>query len=382
LALTYDQIAAATQKNYFYPEPQSRGDTLSSKHFRKILSAKPYIIAEVGSNWITLDDCMMSIEQASLAGANAVKFQLFTNADLYGPKGNRYGHDNGKTDLEPHALDPLWLPKLAKHCERSNVDFMCTAFSIEGYNAVDPYVKAHKIASSDNTNTRLIEHVQRLGKPFFISAGGLDEEEMDKLEAILFRKDEICNLDFFTLYCNAAYPSFDHDLRKMRMLTHHFSFGDNIGLSDHSLDVLGVPVFAAKNAQVIEKHFICEQLFHRARAAAWHAADLPDAGHSLPPEDFRRMVDAIRQPFEWKPAPSEADFRHIVRPRAKAIRDMPMGAVLEIDRNYGFFRAKDATEAQANGIPASSWGTDKSPEGRTLARAVIQGETITEAHLI
>ena len=75
------------------------------------------IIAEVGSNFSSEKDLIDSVEIAKSCGATAVKFQLFSECDLYG-KGS-----------ETYNFNPKTLPQLKQKCLENDIELMCSAFS-------------------------------------------------------------------------------------------------------------------------------------------------------------------------------------------------------------------------------------------------------------
>lgn len=190
----------------------------------------PYIIAEIGSNWRTLDIAKKQIEAAKECGADAAKFQMFTNKELY-------GYDDGSKcwGLPRELVDPLAL-----HCQSVGIDFMCTAFSIDGYKFIDPYVKMHKIASCEADWPELLVNVNALGKPFLRSYGLIDKSKFEF-------KNEI------SMLCCAKYPAEASD----------YAFNDAFiedivwGLSDHTMnnDLAIIASCVGTGAVIFEKHF-------------------------------------------------------------------------------------------------------------------------------
>jgi N,N'-diacetyllegionaminate synthase len=158
------------------------------------------VIAEVGSNFKTHDDCMRSVMAARRAGADAVKFQLFTGQDLFGPT---YAGDRGCF---------VSVPELAKEAEFQGIEFMCTAFSPDGYRSIDPYVRRHKVASSEITDLSILEAVNSLKKPVILSTGGAGGDDIDR--ALNALKDVPVTI----LYCVVEYPARIVDFRQMRVL--------------------------------------------------------------------------------------------------------------------------------------------------------------------
>jgi hypothetical protein len=98
----------------------------------------PYLIAEVSGNIENYKDVYDSISIAKNCGADCVKFQQFTTKEMYGRSGL------SETNF---FLD---IAKIKEKADAVGIDFMVSCFSAESLRAIDPYVKAHKIASSDN----------------------------------------------------------------------------------------------------------------------------------------------------------------------------------------------------------------------------------------
>jgi len=140
-----------------------------------------YVIAEIGHNHQgNLETAEKMIVTAAACGVNAVKFQkrdnryLFTKAFYNKPyeNENSYGATYGehREFLEFGREDYLRLKKTAAD---QGVEFMATAFDPPSADFLAGIgIASFKLASGDITNTRLITHVARLGKPLFMSTGG------------------------------------------------------------------------------------------------------------------------------------------------------------------------------------------------------------------
>lgn len=237
------------------------------------------VIAEIGSNFKIHDDCIRSIRSAKTAGADVVKFQYFTGTDLYGPL---YTGDRSLiVDYE----------ELAWEADTLEIEFMCTAFSPSGYRMINPFVKRHKVASSEITALDILETVNSFGKPTIVSTGGATFEDISMALLVLR------NVPVTLMHCVTDYPARIVDFRHFDNLGDHFGTVCKIGYSDHSTDVLNIPTIARRRgAVVLEKHVNFTD-----------HTDTPDAPHSLSGPEFSLMVRQLRsraQPEEtFKPNP-------------------------------------------------------------------------------
>lgn len=293
----------------------------------EITPEHPFICAEVGSNWRSFEDCENSIKTAHICGADAVKFQMFDDKALYGFQCSQN---------IPGGLPMDWVPRLSQCARDLGIDFMCTAFSPEMVDLIDPYVTAHKIASSDITDPAMLSAVKATDKLAIISCGGATFDDIHNAIAGNGADWEGFGHDSNTvlLYCNSVYPSRRWNLFAMEDLK---GFGLPIGLSDHSLDVIYPALSAVKHfgAVVIEKHF---KLFDMKT---------PDAPHSLSPDEFKEMVDAIRYMtvdiFDKEsylfPTKDESHMWLRNQRRLIAIEDIVPGMVMKRGVNYGAYRA-------------------------------------------
>lgn len=319
----------------------------------RLFEAKPYIVAEVGSNWQTLEHAIASIGAAAAMGADCAKFQAFDYQSLYGIE----------SLWMREQLDLAWLPALREKADACGIDFACTAFSPGLVAAVDPFVAWHKVASSDATWPQLLATVANTGKPAVMSTGAKSIGDIFAACQVFEgcpgwagarRADTL-----ILLYCVAAYPASHVDLSVMRLLRDQLPF--QVGFSDHSLGISLAIEAARQGATVIEKHF-----------TAFPELDTPDRPHSLTPDEFRTMVEyirGIRQPTIG-PTPEERDMVLRHNRRLIATRDIAPGENLAYGVNYGAYRSlKDDTR----GLSPFAW---QQVEGTHATKAIARGDGI------
>lgn len=329
---------------------------ITLKSGRKIGPEHPaYIVAEVGSNWTNFHDCAQSITKAKLAGADAVKFQAFSHRALYGlPQLEVVGESHPAETEMQYALPVEWLPKLKEKADACGIDFMCTAFSPEILDAVDPHVEIHKVASAEITHVRLLERIAKSGKPVIVSTGASGEAEV--LQAMYTLRE--CPV--ILMYCVASYPAHDINLKMIPFMKDRFRT-PMVGYSDHSNDVGVVPFSACqRGAVVLEKHFTAV------------TADTPDQPHSLDPEQFKRMVTRIREgePLWFGPSQEEHHMLTTHNRRLIATKPVAKGQPLVEGQNFGIYRSLKP-EAHA----FSPWLIER-VNGRAANRDIAPGDGI------
>ena len=71
------------------------------------------------------------------------------------------------------------IAELADYCKFREIEFMSTPFSVSDAEAINPFVRIHKIASYEISHTRLIQYVAHTGKPLILSTGACDYEDIE-----------------------------------------------------------------------------------------------------------------------------------------------------------------------------------------------------------
>jgi pseudaminic acid synthase len=225
-------------------------------------SHPPFVIAELSGNHNNdRARALALVDAAADAGADAVKLQTYTadtmtlDVDLpaFRISGGLW---DGRSlyDLYAEASTPWeWHADIFARARQRGLICFSSPFDESSVDFLESLgAPAYKIASLELTDTDLIRHAARTGKPLIMSTGAASLAEID--EAVQTARGAGCR-ELVLLRCTSAYPALpaDANLRTIPVLASAFSC--QVGLSDHTMGT-HIPVAAvALGATVIEKHF-------------------------------------------------------------------------------------------------------------------------------
>ncbi len=296
-------------------------------------SAPTYVIAEAGANHNRdLGLARELIDAASEAGADAVKFQVYSGKALYSSKTPRFAYLEGLSEkptselLEGVALPREWIGELAAHARARGIEFFATPFDT---NAVEELrevgVPAMKIASFELVDLELVAAAASSGLPLILSCGMASYGEIE--DALDAAQRGGCT-QLALLRCASLYPSPPEIMNLRAMSTMRAAFGVPVGLSDHTTGIAIALGARGLGMELLEKHFTLDRTMSG-----------PDHPFAIEPHELRELVAGIRaieQAFgngrlEGPSAAEAKEMYRLARRSLIAARDIPAGTRITRD---------------------------------------------------
>jgi sialic acid synthase SpsE len=259
----------------------SRAFSLKGKEYSPL---QTLLIAELGTGHRgDMARAKELVSAAAFAGADGVKVQIVYANEILHPNTGVVPLPGGAIqlyDMFKKLEAPVeFYAEIKNFAESKGLLFLASPFgrqSAEELFSLSPdFVK---IASPELNYVQLLQKIAAWNIPTLLSSGVSTLADVENALRF-FESSKVC-----LLHCVTAYPApeSDYNLRVLRNLSG--IFGVSVGVSDHSLDPVVVPLLAvACGACVIEKHFCLSR----------EGGGLDDP-IALTPEDFRLMSDAVR----------------------------------------------------------------------------------------
>jgi len=256
-----------------------------------IIKDRVFIIAELSANHNgSLETALETIKAAKRAGADCIKLQTYT-ADSMTIDSRKPGFTiegtiwDGKNlyELYQEAYTPWeWHEALFKAAEEEGLVYFSSPFDKSAVDLLETLdVPAYKIASFEITDIPLIEYVASKGKPVIISTGIASN---DDIELALDACKRMGNNNIAVLKCTSSYPAPIEEANMCMVKDLAERYNVISGLSDHTIGNTAPVVATCFGAKIIEKHFILDR-----------SVGGPDASFSMNEEEFKQMVEAVRE---------------------------------------------------------------------------------------
>ncbi|EDS76683.1 sialic acid synthase [Clostridium botulinum C str. Eklund] len=252
---------------------------------------RTFIIAEMSANHMqNYDRAVEIIKKAKWAGADAIKLQTYTPDTITLDCDNEYFQIKQGTIWDGTTLHKLyqtaytpweWQPKLKQMSEELGLVFFSSPFDYTSVDLLEEMdVPAYKVASFEINDIPFIEYIASKGKPIIMSTG---IARMGDIQDALDACERMGNRNVALLKCTSAYPSPLEDINLNTIPNIRETFNVVSGLSDHTMGHTVALGGVALGAKIVEKHLT----LRRADGGA-------DGKFSMEPEEFKEMVDRIR----------------------------------------------------------------------------------------
>lgn len=293
--------------------------------------ARVKIIAEIGVNHNgSIELARQMVAAAHAAGADAVKFQTFSAANLAKPNTPKVPYQKRHSDpRESHyeMLKALELPaaahrELMDYCNNTGIEFCSTPYSREDAEFLHELgVPFYKVASANITDLPLHEFLCGTGKPCILATGMATLGEIEETLSVYDKTDSRKQVTL--LQCVSAYPADPADVNLRAMVALRDAFKVKVGYSDHTRTPYAAIAAVALGAEVVEKHFTLDK-------------NLPGPDHeaSMSPEELRVLVEGVRTAEAAlgdgikRICASETAMREISRKSVVVARGMRAGEVV------------------------------------------------------
>ena len=244
-----------------------------------------FVIAEIGINHNgSVDLAKRMIDEAVMAGCDAVKFQKRTVTKVYTPeeldvyRPNYYGSTNRdlKLGLELSYEDYCIIDE---YCRDKKIMWFASCWDLDSVDFIEQFdVPCHKVASAMLTDDEFLLKLKSLGKPILLSTG------MSSMEEIRHAVDLLGEDNLVLFHCTSTYPTNHTEINLRVIETFREEFSCPIGYSGHERGLLPSILSVELGANSVERHITVDRTLWGSDQAA-----------SLEPEGLRRMVRDIRE---------------------------------------------------------------------------------------
>ncbi|MDE5873943.1 MAG: N-acetylneuraminate synthase [Lachnospiraceae bacterium] len=290
-----------------------------------------YIIAEAGVNHNgSVELAKKLCLEAKKAGADAVKFQTWITEKIITKTVKQADYQSENTGSEKSQFDMLKELELSyddfreikSYCDEIGICFASTADEPESLDfLVELGIPFIKIGSGDIGNLPFLRYIGSKNLPVILSTGMSTLADVEEsLKALRQGGAE----DISLLHCTTSYPCPYDKVNLNAMDTLRSAFGVEVGYSDHTMGIEVPIAAAARNATIIEKHFTLDR-----------SMEGPDHLASTEPNDFKKMVDSIRNiekalgSGNKQPTDEEIEISQVVLKRIVARRFIPKGKIID-----------------------------------------------------